>query len=44
MSGDIVLLLGLVHVLGQDDINIIPQDIGSDASSQFADEDESEED
>lgn len=44
VSSGIVLLLGLVHVLGQDDVHIIPQGIGSNATSQFADEDQSEED
>jgi hypothetical protein len=38
MPSDIVLLLSLVHVFSQGDINIISQDISSNASSKLTDE------
>lgn len=42
VSSGIISLLCLEHVLSQDDIHIISKSVSSNASSHFADEDESQ--
>lgn len=43
VASGIVLVEGLLHVLCEDDVHIVPEDVGSNATSHLADKDEAEE-